>query len=120
MLIIRLIMKTEDAIKLFKGVRPLAEALGITREAIYQWGDSVPALRVYQIKDLVAARAEAPSTSEPHQEAAPVHALACTTQSVRLTANRRDLVRRVDLVEAPHPDQLPLALAAGEPHQEAA
>ena len=51
-------MKTEDAIKLFKGVRPLAEALGITREAIYQWGDSVPALRVYQIKDLVAARAE--------------------------------------------------------------
>lgn len=56
---------------------------------------------------------------EPRQEeAAPVRALACATQSVRLTADRRDadrreLARRAEPVAAPQPDQLPLALDAG-------
>ena len=51
------IMKTEDAIRQFgDSVRALAEALGITREAVYQWGETVPPLRVYQIRDLLAER----------------------------------------------------------------
>lgn len=68
----------------------------------------------------------------PHQEAAPephpaapVRALACASQSVRLTADRcdadrRELARRAEPVDAPQPGQLPLALAGGEPRQEAA
>lgn len=65
------------------------------------------------------------SSAPTDDPAAPLRALACATESVRLTADRRDadrrdLVRRVEPLEAPHPDQLPLALAAGESHQEAA
>lgn len=59
-----------------------------------------------------------------HDATLPVRALACATQSVRLTADRRDadrrdLVRRAEPVDAPQPNQLPLALAS-ETHQEAA
>lgn len=49
-------MKTKDAIDLFDTPLQLAAALGITRAAIYQWGETVPPLREYQIKDLLAAR----------------------------------------------------------------
>jgi hypothetical protein len=49
-------MKTVKAIKLFGSVKELAEALDITVHAIYQWGDDVPELRVYQIRDILAAR----------------------------------------------------------------
>jgi hypothetical protein len=50
-------MKTEDAIKEFgNSVRELAQALGITREAIYQWGEEVPPLRMYQIREIIARR----------------------------------------------------------------
>lgn len=60
-------MKTTHAIQQFENsVRRLAEALGITREAVYQWGDTVPPLRAYQIREILAAR----ETAEPHQEAA--------------------------------------------------
>lgn len=59
MLIIRA-MKTVDAIALFsdkpaEGIVKLATALNITRAAIYQWGEDVPALRAYQIRDYLAA-----------------------------------------------------------------
>ena len=50
-------MRTEDAIKEFgNSVRELAEALGITREAIYQWGEEVPPLRAYEIRDILEGR----------------------------------------------------------------
>jgi len=50
-------MKTSDALQAFNGsARELAEALGITREAVYQWGETVPPLRAYQIRDLLAKR----------------------------------------------------------------
>lgn len=55
-------MKTDDAIKAFGTPKELAAALGITREAIYQWGDTVPELRAYQIRELLAARESAEST----------------------------------------------------------
>lgn len=44
-------MTTKEALALFdNSCRKLAEALGITEQAVRQWGDSVPELRVYQIK----------------------------------------------------------------------
>lgn len=53
-------MKTQDAIKHFGGRQQLADALGITRPATYEWGDTVPELRQYQIEVLSggAMRAE--------------------------------------------------------------
>lgn len=53
-------MKTQDAIKHFGGRQQLADALGITRPAIYEWGETVPELRQYQIEVLSggALRAE--------------------------------------------------------------
>jgi hypothetical protein len=38
-------MKTQDVIDHFGGVRQAAEALGVTTQAIYRWGDEVPAMR---------------------------------------------------------------------------
>lgn len=49
-------MKTEEAIAIFGGVRPLAEALGIATPSVYGWKDDVPPLRVYQIKEIIAER----------------------------------------------------------------
>ena len=72
MLILRLV-KTEDAIKEFESPLGLATALGITRAAIYQWGDTVPPLRAYQIRELLARRRtgfSSDTATEPHQEAA--------------------------------------------------
>ena len=49
-------MKTSEAINEFGDALGLANALGITRAAIYQWGETVPPLRAYQIRDLLAKR----------------------------------------------------------------
>lgn len=44
-------MTTKEALALFdNSYRKLAEALGITEQAVRQWGHYVPELRVYQIK----------------------------------------------------------------------
>lgn len=62
-------MKTQEAIQLFdNSVRQLAESLQITTAAVYQWGDTVPPLRAYQIRDLVAQRQA--SAIESSQQAA--------------------------------------------------
>lgn len=59
-------MKTSDALLEFNNsVSCLASALGITREAIYQWGENVPLLRIYQIRELLARRVEEVSVAEP-------------------------------------------------------
>ena len=55
-------MDTEKAIKLFGSVKLLAEALGITNKAVYQWGKNVPALRAYEIKDILQRRKEGKRT----------------------------------------------------------
>lgn len=48
-------MTKQEATDLFDGsVRKLAEALGITEQAVHQWGDTVPPLRVYQIKEITS------------------------------------------------------------------
>lgn len=46
-------MTKEEAIAAFGSVRKLSDALGITEQAVHQWGAEVPALRVYQIKDIL-------------------------------------------------------------------
>jgi hypothetical protein len=42
-------MKTADAIRHFGSVRALAEAIQVNRQAIYQWGESVPKARRYEL-----------------------------------------------------------------------
>ena len=60
-------MKTTEAINEFGSVRKLALALGVSVQAIYKWGDAVPPLRAYQIRELVQARTEG---QDQHQKAA--------------------------------------------------
>ena len=43
-------MTTDEAKEIYGTIRALAEALGITEQAVYQWGGEVPDLRVYQIQ----------------------------------------------------------------------
>jgi DNA-binding transcriptional regulator YdaS (Cro superfamily) len=46
-------MKVDEAVALFGGSRrALAESLGISVQAVAQWGDAVPKLREYQIKEI--------------------------------------------------------------------
>lgn len=45
-------MDTKQAIEKAGSAVALAELLGITRQAISQWGDSVPQARVWQLKVL--------------------------------------------------------------------
>lgn len=69
-MLILLAMKTSDAIRHFNNsVRDLAQSLGITSAAVYQWGDTVPLLRAYQIRELLDARTGASDTA-PEQRAA--------------------------------------------------
>ena len=50
-------MKTTYAVKLFNNrTKELAEALGITVHAIYQWGVDVPELRAYQIREIINSK----------------------------------------------------------------
>ena len=63
-------MKTKDAIESFGNVRQMATALGISREAIYQWGDTVPPLRAYQIRDLIDQQKLGAGATAPEQKAA--------------------------------------------------
>ena len=49
-------MNTNEAITAFGSIKDLAAALGLSVQAIYQWGDTVPQLRAYQIRELLAAR----------------------------------------------------------------
>jgi len=41
-------------IKHFRGIPPLAEALGITPQAIYMWKGKIPKSRVFEIRCIVA------------------------------------------------------------------
>lgn len=43
-------MDTKQAIEKAGSAMALAELLGITRQAISQWGDKVPPARVWQLK----------------------------------------------------------------------
>jgi hypothetical protein len=43
-------MKTQDAIDLFGSKVAIAEALGISKQAVTEWGDDVPLGRQYQLQ----------------------------------------------------------------------
>lgn len=45
-----------DAIRMFGSVRKLADALGVSEQAVHAWGYSVPQLRAYQLQEIVGAR----------------------------------------------------------------
>ena len=44
-------VRTDRAVSQFGGVPALANHLGVTREAVYQWGEYVPEVRAYQLRD---------------------------------------------------------------------
>lgn len=44
-------MKTSTAIKLAGSAKALAGILGITQAAVSQWGEMVPELRIYQLRE---------------------------------------------------------------------
>ena len=45
-------------------VRAVADALGIARQAVDQWGDTVPILRAYQIEVVTGGALRAPAKTE--------------------------------------------------------
>lgn len=49
----------QTAIKHFGGTTKLANALGIKHSAVSQWGDYVPPLRAFQIRELMAQKDQA-------------------------------------------------------------
>jgi hypothetical protein len=53
-------MRKADAIKVFGTAAELARALGITRQSLTSWGDTVPLARQYQIERLTGGRLKAP------------------------------------------------------------
>jgi len=65
-------MKKDEVIAEFGGVRKLADALGITREAVYQWPTTIPRLRQYEIREILEGRGKVSpaETAAPEKEAA--------------------------------------------------
>lgn len=61
-------MKTDAVIQHFGGVSKLAQALGISRKAIYQWGEEPPEGRQYQIQLMTSGKFRATKDSA-HQAA---------------------------------------------------
>ena len=61
-------MNTQTAIKLAGSATALAELLGITGSAIAQWGESLPELRVYKLREV---RPEWFEAQETRAQAAP-------------------------------------------------
>lgn len=62
-------MKTEEAIAHFDGVAALARALNVSVAAIYQWGETIPLMRQYQIERitggaLIASDPDVPRADE--------------------------------------------------------
>jgi len=49
-------MTKKEAIEAFGSAKALADALGITEAAVSQWGETIPELRVYQIRCILAER----------------------------------------------------------------
>lgn len=52
-------MNYSDVIKHFGGVQALADALGIKKQAIYQWGGVIPRLRQFEIEALTEGKFKA-------------------------------------------------------------
>lgn len=59
-------MKTAHAIRFYGSVAKLADALNITPQAVYDWGDLVPRGRAFELQVLTRGELKA----EPEQAAA--------------------------------------------------
>lgn len=59
-------MLKKDVIAHFGSGRAVAQALGISEEAVYQWGERVPARRAYEIERITggAMKAEYPKEQQ--------------------------------------------------------
>jgi transcriptional repressor of cell division inhibition gene dicB len=51
-------MTKTDAVALFGSNTALAAALGISQAAVAQWGETMPLLRQYQVREILAARSK--------------------------------------------------------------
>ncbi|WP_345845654.1 Cro/CI family transcriptional regulator [Shewanella algae] len=64
-------MKTSMAIDHFETATALANALGITKSSVSQWGDNVPPLRAYQLERITNGQLKADdSQNDDEQQAA--------------------------------------------------
>lgn len=61
-------MTRDDAIKHFRTVKALASALGITHQAVYDWGDEIPEGRQWQIQAITKGRLKV-SARKPKNQA---------------------------------------------------
>ncbi|WP_406568202.1 Cro/CI family transcriptional regulator [Aeromonas caviae] len=61
-------MKTESAVKHFGSKAALADALGIKRSAVSQWGDTIPQGRAYQIEVLTGGALKADPAAKSGQQ----------------------------------------------------
>ena len=57
----------QSAIDHFGSTTKLANALGIKHRAVSQWGEYVPPLRAFQIRDLLAQKDQAVESMEDEQ-----------------------------------------------------
>lgn len=58
-------MTKDEAIKAFGSQAKLAEALGLSRAAVSLWGETVPPLRAYQIREILDRRQAEQTTTNP-------------------------------------------------------
>ena len=63
-------MKTADATAHFGSVRALAEALDISVQAVYDWGDEVPNGRAYQLQVITNGDLKANAESNAREASA--------------------------------------------------
>jgi hypothetical protein len=59
------VMKTQDAIEHFGGIKQLAEALSIWPHNISRWGDTVPLARQYELEVKSGGRLKANDDNQP-------------------------------------------------------
>lgn len=60
-------MKTELAVDYFGTKAAIADALGIKRSAVSQWGETIPQGRAYQIEVMTGGQLKADPSSAPQQ-----------------------------------------------------
>lgn len=49
-------MTIQEAMEALGSKSEIARLLGVSRQAVSKWGDELPPLRVYQIKEILAER----------------------------------------------------------------
>jgi len=52
-------MRKQEALDFFGNQSKLAASLGVTRQAVSQWGDDIPGLRALQIEEVTSGQLKA-------------------------------------------------------------